>query len=202
LTAGIRQAVDDSRVTYTLGFYPPPEALDGKFHELRVEVKRKDVELRSRRGYLATPDLLPSPERLKTEVADAIGGPLEATGVRLKASLFRIPEAKAGTIRVVVDVSPSDLSLEQKGDRWSGGLHVMFVQLTASGHTLDSLNDVVGIDMDRAQYEAFRNEGMTLAKDLSLKRELDQIRVVVVDRPSGKVGSVGLRIPGVGGPAR
>ena len=34
----IHTAVDDSRVTYMLGFYPVDESFDGKFHKIDVEV--------------------------------------------------------------------------------------------------------------------------------------------------------------------
>ena len=39
-------------ITYTLGFYPDSVA-DNKFHTLKVHVRRKDVTLRYRQGYLA-----------------------------------------------------------------------------------------------------------------------------------------------------
>jgi hypothetical protein len=35
LAKAINEAVDDSRVTYTLGFYPIAEKFDGKFHGIR-----------------------------------------------------------------------------------------------------------------------------------------------------------------------
>jgi len=36
-----------------LGFYPDAADMDGKFHELKVQTKRKGVRLRHRKGYLA-----------------------------------------------------------------------------------------------------------------------------------------------------
>jgi VWFA-related protein len=51
----IRDAVDDSEVTYTLGFYADTNALDARFHKLKVLVNRKHVEVRYRKGYMASP---------------------------------------------------------------------------------------------------------------------------------------------------
>lgn len=48
-----RRALDDSRITYSIGFYP--ESQDGLYHELKVKVDRKGVDVRSRQGYLAPP---------------------------------------------------------------------------------------------------------------------------------------------------
>jgi VWFA-related protein len=44
ITGAIRQAVENSAATYTLGFYIDRPSIDGKFHELKVEVKRKGVK--------------------------------------------------------------------------------------------------------------------------------------------------------------
>lgn len=51
----MQRALDDSQVTYSLGYYP--ESQDGSYHELTVKVDRKGVDVRSRQGYLS-----PSPQ--------------------------------------------------------------------------------------------------------------------------------------------
>ncbi len=43
----------DLRNMYVLGFIPPAEALDGKFHALKVTMDRQDLVVRSRAGYWA-----------------------------------------------------------------------------------------------------------------------------------------------------
>jgi hypothetical protein len=43
LNKAIRDAIQDTRVTYTLGFYPSGEKFDGKFHELKVKPKSLNV---------------------------------------------------------------------------------------------------------------------------------------------------------------
>jgi VWFA-related protein len=54
LGLSIQWAVDDSRVTYVLGFYPEESSWDGKYHKLEVRVNRPAVEVRSRRSYFAS----------------------------------------------------------------------------------------------------------------------------------------------------
>jgi VWFA-related protein len=43
----------DLRSMYVMGFTPPPEARDGKFHKLEVKTARADLTLRFRAGYWA-----------------------------------------------------------------------------------------------------------------------------------------------------
>ena len=52
LDAGLRQVVRDSSAYYLLG-YSSPAPTDGKFHEIKVRVKRGGVQVRGRKGYWA-----------------------------------------------------------------------------------------------------------------------------------------------------
>ena len=53
LTAGMKQIVRDNSAYYLLGYNSTFTATDGKFHEIRVRVKRPGVQVRSRKGYWA-----------------------------------------------------------------------------------------------------------------------------------------------------
>jgi VWFA-related protein len=44
----------DLRNQYVLGFTPPPEARDGRYHKLEVRMTRKDLTVRARIGYYAS----------------------------------------------------------------------------------------------------------------------------------------------------
>lgn len=52
LAAGMKQIVRDSSAYYLVG-YTTTSATDGKFHEIKVKVKRPGVQVRSRKGYWA-----------------------------------------------------------------------------------------------------------------------------------------------------
>jgi VWFA-related protein len=53
LLGGMRQAFADGREYYLLAYVPTNTAADGKFREIKVQVKRKDVVVRAKRGYWA-----------------------------------------------------------------------------------------------------------------------------------------------------
>ncbi len=50
---GMRQMVRDASAYYLLGYTSSLAPRDGKFHEIQVRLKRKDVEVRARKGYWA-----------------------------------------------------------------------------------------------------------------------------------------------------
>ena len=53
LGAGLAQIVRDSSYYYLLGYNSTQTQNDGKFHEIKVRVKRPNVDVRARRGYWA-----------------------------------------------------------------------------------------------------------------------------------------------------
>ena len=53
LAAGMKQIVRDSSAYYLVGYTSNPAPTDGKFHAIRVRVKRPGVDVRARKGYWA-----------------------------------------------------------------------------------------------------------------------------------------------------
>ena len=53
LTLAMKQIVRDTSAYYLLGYNSTFTATDGKFHEIKVRVKRSGVEVRARKGYWA-----------------------------------------------------------------------------------------------------------------------------------------------------
>ena len=52
IPAAVKQIANELGRQYQLGYYLPRRA-DGRYHEIKVEVKRRGLEVRARRGYLA-----------------------------------------------------------------------------------------------------------------------------------------------------
>jgi VWFA-related protein len=59
IDASLQRINDDLSSYYLLGFYSTQKQ-DGKFHKLSVRIKRKGVEARARRGYLAASAAAPA----------------------------------------------------------------------------------------------------------------------------------------------
>jgi VWFA-related protein len=53
LANGMKQIIRDSSAYYLVGYNSTPAHTDGKFHEIKVRVKRPGVQVRARRGYWA-----------------------------------------------------------------------------------------------------------------------------------------------------
>ncbi|MBI3952071.1 MAG: VWA domain-containing protein, partial [Acidobacteria bacterium] len=47
------EIVEELSHQYTIGYFPTPERQDGKWHKIRVEVSKPNVQIRTRQGYQA-----------------------------------------------------------------------------------------------------------------------------------------------------
>ena len=121
LEGSIENAIRDTELTYTLGFYPTGKAMNGMFHPLRVKVLRKGVEVRHRDGYYA-PSAKTTPEQASDLTLDElIADPLDATAVGLTAAVRR-SDASPDESVVQIAVDLRDLLLTPDGGRRRGSL--------------------------------------------------------------------------------
>ncbi|MEN6605502.1 MAG: VWA domain-containing protein [Bryobacteraceae bacterium] len=189
LGKALRQAIEDAQVTYTLGFYPDQDALDGKYHELSVKVARKGIDVRHRNGYMAVKDTALGAEERKAMLRDTLWSPLDASSIEIVARA----DAHDGSVDLALSINPETFTLEQKQDRWVGGLDVYLSQCDTQGKELETTRDTVDLNLTAGRYAARQSNWLAMAKTVRPKPEAIELRVIVQDRPTGVLGSV--RIP-------
>jgi hypothetical protein len=89
LTAMYKEIVRDTSAYYLLGYTPAIEHRDGKFHDIRVRVKREGLTVRARKGYLAprrdAPAAVerPLPEGVSAAARGALRMPVPVRGLAI-----------------------------------------------------------------------------------------------------------------------
>ena len=92
LAVGMKQIVRDTSAYYLLGYSSTQAPSDGKFHEIKVRVKRPGVQVRARKGYWAltaeetTRALAPAKPGLPKAVTDALASVNQPTRTRVVSS--------------------------------------------------------------------------------------------------------------------
>lgn len=189
----IHDAIEDSELTYTLGFYADAVAHGTEFRDLKVQVDRKDVELRYRRGYLAAPAAAANQDNRDAAVNDALLSPLDAAGISLAGRLVHLPPPKSDSVQVFISPAPSELMFEDSGEKSTLSVEFTFALMSKTGLILDQIRQVKTLALDAAQRQEFQKE-FVVDKTIELKPEAAQIRVVLLDRTSGRLGSLTLPV--------
>lgn len=192
LGQALRNALQDSAAAYTLGFQPNTASLDGKFHELRVKlrVKRPGLELRYRRGYLATRDSGASDAETAQRMQNAVWSPLEASGLALSAKIAKPDPLHGDILKLSCTVDAHQVTLDARNGNWLGALDMLIVQEDGASKVLDSVTGGVDVRFSQAEYDERLKTGVTFYKVIQTNPGLVTLRIVVQDHGSGLLGSL------------
>ena len=183
----IRRAIDDSRVSYVLGYYSTRPEPDNKFRAISVKVNRSGIALRHRKGYLAAPVVASANARVRLDaLARVMQSPLEASAISLTAELSRTKND--GT--VVVRLDPESLTWVQKKDVREAVIDVVITQSTPDGRYFSIKETTVTLTADAERYRQMIEDGLTLSSNFTVAPNAYRLHVVVSDVSSQSVGSL------------
>jgi VWFA-related protein len=123
LATGMKQIIRDSSGYYLLGYNSTQAPMDGKFHAIKVSVKRRGLDVRARKGYWAytADDVARAESRKKTEVATPVTTALTdlAAPLRDRTAHFWIGTSRAadGKTKVTFVWEPAAAVPGQPHDR-------------------------------------------------------------------------------------
>lgn len=192
IAGAIRHAIDDSRLTYTLGYYPAEVKWDGSFHEIKVRVRTPGAQVRGRTGYFALPE--PAAEPLKSVqavVAQTAVSQLEGIGIGIGVRVHAI-----GPRTLVADLhfDLHEIGMEQKDGHWLGTLRVVFLQLNSQEEIVQADDKTFHLNFDSTTYERLLKDGMVDTRRVQMLPNATQLSVVLRDASNGNVGSVSIPV--------
>ena len=187
----IRSAVDDSVVSYELGYYPEIANWDGTFHKIKVTVNRPGVDVRIRQGYFAAHSRTMTPQARQSFFSAAVTNLLNSDGIGVTLRVNPPADATAArqlTMSVVLD--PQDLSVEPKdAAHWTGTLGTVFVQLDDKGAVVGATDDAFQFTLGPDQYQKMLQSGLSYKESVPIQPGASELRVVVRDAASGRIGA-------------
>jgi VWFA-related protein len=185
LTNAIHEAVEDAAVSYTLGFYPDSDSLDGKFHALKVHVKHAGLEVRYPKAYFASPDAQASEAQNQNSLVTAVQSPLESSAIRIAAQLER-----ASQLVVTASVDLRDLQLTRNRDVSDGAIELFVIQQDTAGNVLVDRRYKYNLRLTAEQHAAYLKSGLLFRESVEPKEGLATLRILVRDPSNAAVGSV------------
>ncbi len=186
----VRSAIEDSRVSYVLGYYPVHGKWDGRFVGLNVKVNRPGVRVRFRKGYYAGAEPQLAERDLLAVLNDAARSPLESTTVGLTVRVDEIPNAAARSLKLSLGIDPRDINLVLQDGRWVGTLDFLFSQRTFDGQIVSSSSKSLVMNLAPETHDQLERDGITFTRTLDVSTTSDLLRIIVRDARSGSIGTV------------
>jgi VWFA-related protein len=198
LAGAVREILDTTEVSYTLGFYVDEKALDNKNHDLSVKLTRKPETSKASLHYRKSYAALNAQTLAAQEPHPAIGvlaaDALDASAIGVMAATAPSPK-NPGLHVVQVRVDLADLTLERKGDKWTGAFD-LGLAMQGSGKQLSSDVSVktIPLSLSDDQLKQGLTAGLVIDNTVPSPTQPMRLRVVVQDKTSGAGGSVRLPI--------
>jgi hypothetical protein len=190
LTGAIRKAVEDSAVTYTLGFYLDTDSLDGKFHELKVEVKRPGLNVRYPKGYLALKETSATQDERHNSFRAAIRSPLDSSAISLQVKVDRVNQQTPTSLNLFGSIGVRDSQLVQSGEIHVGALDVTILEQDETGKVLRESTNRINLRFTEKQYPAVLKTGITFRKSVQPPAGVTTLRILVQDPTTAAIGSL------------
>jgi VWFA-related protein len=193
LKGSLRSALDDSDLTYTLGYYPSGVAWDGRYRPIKVLVDRRGVQVRHRQGYLATAAAPPENTDRRALLQQAAASPLDSNALGLTATLTPFDNSGGNKFQLTVKIDPSGVTFRPANGADNVLMDVFAGQYSRPGDSMGGVIQTISLGRIDKRYEEVKREGLSLTFPVSVEFGAEEFRVVARDAPSGAIGSV--RIP-------
>lgn len=191
IQGAIRRAIDDSRVTYVLGFYPDHGQWNGKFHEIKVKLKRPDTNIRYRRGYYALADEAPADEQKRSALLrDALSVPLDSSSLGLTVDTKPVDVPGAETLKITSTVEARDIVFNPQGNLLAGAVDLYFIQMGDKNKVIAGEKREITATIPQEEYQRIIQSGLSLPTDIRISPGARFLRVFARDAGSGSTGSV------------
>jgi VWFA-related protein len=189
--AAIPDAIQATRFNYTLAYQPARQSWDGKYHKVKVNCTRKGIQLQYEQGYMA--DALVDDTSTLMQVAATSNSDVPLIGLRATVTSGDSPH----TVNIQLRIDPSDLSIVQQNGRYMGQLALLYAAFTAEGPPKQLPKPTsLTLDWTAQQYDSDSRDGIPVAEDLSVPEGVRQVRIVVVDARTNRVGSLTVPVSG------
>lgn len=184
----VRQAVDDSSSFYEIAYYPDSQSWKGEYRKVIVRTRQSGSHLAYREGYFARSEE-GNPEGQKAALQDACADYLNATSMFLAATT--LPPDSPDQLKFYLMINASALTFVPGSD---GGrdlnIAVAVCTFDKTGKQLQWMRDPIHRTFDTKQYESLIAAG-GLPHVVSVPGpKPDGLRLLVMDVPTGRVGSV------------
>jgi VWFA-related protein len=180
----VDKVVADLQSSYTLGFYV--DEPDGRWHKLKVQVRRPGLRVQHREGYLAESRAAQPAAWTEERWRAALSNPVASSALPLIVTGKR---TASGDVAVSVLADTTALQFVPDGENLKATLEILVGDRTAEGPGRSSRSTVTR-SVPAAQWQTARLQPTRYGATWKPAADATALRVIVHDTNSGRYGSL------------
>jgi len=197
---GLKRIAEDQNGYYLLAYRPNEQTFDRQFHHLKLTVKRKGLEVRTRNGFLGAGDTeKPQPRTATDQLAKALISPFGANDINVRLTTMFTSVETGSLVRSLLYIEAKDLVFLDEPD----GGHVAAFDLGMilfgeNGRVVDQQKREVKVHLNKDRFQNALQSGLVYTLETPIKQAgAFQYRVALRDQGSSRIGSAGqfIQIP-------
>jgi VWFA-related protein len=195
LAGGVRRVLDDQQGYYLLGYVPDRSTFSEstpRFHSLRVRVRRPDLRVRSRSGFLGQPDTTPKARTVADRMIAAVTSPFAGGEINLRLTSFFGQVDKVGpVVQSYMHIDAKELTFEERADGTRDAqVEVLAVTFGENGEVADQSSRRYTVTLLPDRYAEALKTGFVYTVRVPVKRPGPyQLRIALRDVKSDRIGS-------------
>jgi VWFA-related protein len=179
---------------YVLGYYPPSDKRDGRFHKIQVKLKRPGLKVVARKGYAAPkgkPEstVVDATAGTSAVLKDLLNSPLQASGLTLSVAAAVFDTAKEN-IAVTVEVVGHNLKFKEEKGLFTNTIEVSMLPLEARGKAQQGQRTEMKLNLKPQTAQIMAATAVRMSPRLTLPPGRYQLRVAAREALGGLTGSV------------
>ena len=197
LDVPVRRALALEKGYYLIGYQPEADTFKSKkFNSIEIKVKRPDVNVRARSGFLGITDEERRPKKRSgdSELYEAIAAPLPKAGLNVHlTAFFANTPAEGSFVRTLLHLDGEQLTFADEPNGMKKGVFdVVAVTLNEKNEVVDEFNRTHTIRFPAAHVDAIERNGLIYTADIPVKKPgAYNFRVALRDATSKQLGSAG-----------
>ncbi|MCI0489591.1 MAG: VWA domain-containing protein, partial [Blastocatellia bacterium] len=193
MRVGLQRVLRDNEAYYMLAYYPSSVEA-GKFRRIRVQLKdRSGLIVRTRSGYIAPKEkeVRQEPMSKQERISEALASMIPLTAVKVSVQTKADEAGEHGRVaRLIVSVDAASVAFKQKEEKMLASLEAIVFAYNLRGELVNGFSNTLNLDLAPNSYSQVLRSGINMGGSIRLdKAGLYNIRVVVIDRETGRIGT-------------
>lgn len=192
LSLGIRQAQEDIRSYYILGYYTSNPAQDGRFRRIQVRMNRQlQAKLDYRSGYFAPKEFgkfTDADKEMHLQEALALGDPITDLPLALEVNYFRVARDRY-FVPVAVKIPGSEIALAKKGSNESTELDFIGQLRDAKGRLAGTVRDGIRVRLSAADVAQLKRRNFQYDTGFTLVPGQYRLKFLARENQTGRIGT-------------
>ncbi|HSR09320.1 MAG TPA: VWA domain-containing protein [Bryobacteraceae bacterium] len=192
LTLGIRQAQEDIRSYYIIGYYSTNPATDGKFRRVQIKLaSNTQAKLDYRKGYYAGKTFAKftsADKERQLEEALTLGDPVSELPLALEVDYFRVAKDRY-FIPISVKLPGSSIGYSKKGTNQTNSLDFIGQVRDSNGRLVGGVRDQIAVKLNEANAAQIDRRYMQYDSGLTLASGNYSLTFLAREGLTGKMGT-------------